>query len=202
MKCEKIRCIANLDGECVFDRCKGELVQISPCRVKDKEARKKYYDCVRETFDKDFPHTGIRELMRSDGVCEEDIEMALSTIEELRRATMAEYIERSEVIELLKGLRVKGGVDLFDGGYNRALEDIAESIEDVEEFPAADVRSERHGCWIVGERNRVGFIQIECSECGFAIATSSDPCEWIGDENHQFCGRCGAKMNGKGGDTN
>ena len=86
MKCEKIRCIANLDGECVFDRCKGELVQISPCRVKDKEARKKYYDCVRETFDKDFPHTGIRELMRSDGVCEEDIEMALSTIEELRRA--------------------------------------------------------------------------------------------------------------------
>lgn len=47
-------CVANLDGECVFDSCKGALIQMPPCPVRDKELQRRYYDFMRSEFNHDF----------------------------------------------------------------------------------------------------------------------------------------------------
>ena len=52
--CEEVCCIANLDGECVLDRCKGALIQMPPCPIKDKELRRRYYNFLRNDFNRDF----------------------------------------------------------------------------------------------------------------------------------------------------
>lgn len=84
-KCKKLGCIANLDGECAADECHGEIIQFPQCRVKDREKLKKYYKFSCEIFHDDFPTTDVREQMRNEGACEEDIELALNTIKDLRR---------------------------------------------------------------------------------------------------------------------
>lgn len=91
IKCEKYGCIANFDGECVLDECKGEIIQFPSCRAKDKEARRQFYEYTRDTFSRDFPNTDIREQMRREGVSKEDIELALSTIEELSNKKGGDY---------------------------------------------------------------------------------------------------------------
>lgn len=85
IKCEKFGCVANLNGECVNDECRGELIQMPPCPCTDREKRRKYYEFIRGTFDEDFLETDIKEQMRQDGLCEEDIELAVSVIGELKK---------------------------------------------------------------------------------------------------------------------
>lgn len=53
-QCGAVCCVANLDGECVFDKCEGALIQMTPCPVRDKELRRKYYDFMRNEFNRDF----------------------------------------------------------------------------------------------------------------------------------------------------
>ena len=94
IKCEKYGCAANLNGECVLDECGGELIQRPPCRIYDKEKRKKWYNKEKrkkwynihaDMFRRDFPETDIKAQMRQDGLCEEDIQLAVSVIGELKK---------------------------------------------------------------------------------------------------------------------
>ncbi len=85
IKCEKSGCAANLNGECVNDECRGELIQRPPCRIYDKEKRKKWYNIHADMFRRDFPETDIKAQMRQDGLCEEDIQLAVSIIGELKK---------------------------------------------------------------------------------------------------------------------
>ena len=85
IKCDKFGCVANLNGECVLDECGGELIQRPPCSCTDREKLRKHYEVIRSMFDEDFRHTDIREQMRQDGLCEEDIELAVSAIDELKK---------------------------------------------------------------------------------------------------------------------
>lgn len=59
-KCEKLGCIANLNGECVNDECKGEIIQMPPNSCADMEIRRKFYEYFCETFDKDFPQQEMK----------------------------------------------------------------------------------------------------------------------------------------------
>ncbi|MDE7193032.1 MAG: hypothetical protein K2O14_03580, partial [Oscillospiraceae bacterium] len=71
------------------DECRGELIQRPPCRISDKEKRKKWYnihaDIFKQDFPEKFPETDIKAQMRQDGLCEEDIELAVSAIDELKK---------------------------------------------------------------------------------------------------------------------
>lgn len=99
---------------------------------------------------------------------------------------MAEYIERSKVIELLKGTEVNGTP--YMKRIVKATVDLAiEAISD--DVPAADAEEVKHGQWIFDART----IVPRCSVCGEdAIAETVSP----------YCPWCGAKMeedeNGRG----
>ena len=188
-KCDKFGCVANLNGECVNNECRGELIQRPPCRISDKEKRKEWYNIHADTFRRDFPETDIKAQMRQDGICEDDIELAVSAIDELKKGggRMAEYIEREKVYNILNGLLndicdSTETSEEFDVGWETALERANDKINDI---PAADVRPERHGEWLVSGEC------YECSECGGGSTVNTNP----------YCWKCGAKMDGKDGDS-
>lgn len=100
---------------------------------------------------------------------------------------MAEYIEREKVYEMLNALGgCDAGPESWADGWDKAI-DMA--INELNKIPA-DVRPERHGEW-----KEVSYDRqvIYCSSCG-----ERSPCNWEWD----FCPRCGAKMDGKGGKNN
>lgn len=78
----------------------------------------------------------------------------------------------------------------------RQIIDIISRMIIIEDAPAADVRPERHGRWVVGEFNGVG-TPIWCGRCGYRISNLRDPKSWIAHPGSQYCGCCGAKMDGK-----
>ncbi len=92
---------------------------------------------------------------------------------------MAEYIEREKVYNMLNAL---GGCDAepesWADGWDKAFD---EAIRELDNIPAADVRPERHGEWLVSGEC------YECSECGGGSTVNSNP----------YCWKCGAKMDGK-----
>ena len=97
---------------------------------------------------------------------------------------MAEYIERDKVYNILNGLLndicdSTETSEEFDVGWETALERANDKINDI---PAADVRPERHGEWLVSGEC------YECSECGGGSTVNTNP----------YCWKCGAKMDGKG----
>lgn len=100
---------------------------------------------------------------------------------------MAEHIEREKVLELIGSFKrddVTEHVVDYAAGWNEALEQIESNVE--EDIPAADVRLERHGEWLVS-----GDC-YECSECGGGSVVNTNP----------YCWKCGAKMDGKDGNKN
>lgn len=83
---------------------------------------------------------------------------------------MAEYIERAKAAEYFeKSKQVMWHKD-----------DVAATVSN-DSIPTADVAEVRHGCW---QDNRNGTFT--CSVCG-GKSSKMD-----------YCGRCGAKMDGKG----
>lgn len=55
MKCDMMRCLANLNGECVADECKGELVMLPSMKSElTKKARKMIYHVSATYFEEDF----------------------------------------------------------------------------------------------------------------------------------------------------
>ncbi len=98
---------------------------------------------------------------------------------------MAEYIEREKVLTLINGFKrndvTPHCVD-YPAGWNEALEQIESNI--AEDIPAADVRPERYGEWLISGEC------YECSECGGGSNVNTNP----------YCWKCGAKMDGKDGE--
>ncbi|MDE7194456.1 MAG: hypothetical protein K2O14_10845 [Oscillospiraceae bacterium] len=81
---------------------------------------------------------------------------------------MDEYIKRGEAIKAID--------------HEVSLDGLYANIRAV---PAADVRPERHGEWLVSGEC------YECSECGGGSIVNTNP----------YCWKCGAKMDGKDGES-
>lgn len=52
-----------------------------------------------------------------------------------------------------------------------------------------------HGHWCFGEFNVI-CAPVWCSVCGEIQGNVCSPQKWVDYPFHQFCGRCGAKMDG------
>ena len=101
---------------------------------------------------------------------------------------MAEYIEREKVYEILNAaLNETDKLDgLFSGDYIRGCKNTLSKVtDDIQKTPSADVRPERHGEWLVSGEC------YECSECGGGSTVNTNP----------YCWKCGAKMDGKDGES-
>lgn len=106
---------------------------------------------------------------------------------------MAKYINREELVEWLKRIPLK---DLSDGrGLCRVImeEDFKRAIRTIPDGTIIDVAPVAHERWI--EKSAPARkIYFECSHCG-------------AQENKHtaikgyYCWRCGAKMDGGGGDA-
>lgn len=103
---------------------------------------------------------------------------------------MAEYIEREEVLELMRSV----SRDIEDVPENAFPKDYAEGWEDgletaadkVECLFAADVRPERHGHWVDYKHNTTA---IQCTACEHVFESAIF--------GYAYCPVCGAKMDGK-----
>lgn len=67
MKCEKNDCIANLDEECIVEKCRGEINITSDITKRTLKVRRKLYNSAADIFEDDFGeevrrqwHTEIR----------------------------------------------------------------------------------------------------------------------------------------------
>ncbi len=92
---------------------------------------------------------------------------------------MAEYIEREKVIKAAK----------TNKAVCRCEADIVDVQNIVNCVPAANVRPERYGRWIICSDGYYPY----CSEC------TKEP---QGKEMTDYCPNCGAKMDGEDGESN
>lgn len=112
---------------------------------------------------------------------------------------MAEYIKRDRVVAIIVEtavVRKMRQLYAYNNGWMDAL--LLAKSRILEEIPAADVRPERHGHWERVSNDDQNEGCYFCSECKEEYFNPSD------DENllPNFCPNCGAKMDGKDGDTN
>ncbi len=115
---------------------------------------------------------------------------------------MAKYIDADKVFKALN--RIRGEYEKEDCTYAEMyiVDMVLRLVEgEVDETPAADVRPERHGEWVWGRFDGKGY-PVWCSECGVRFIGNSNPAEWLKYPEHQYCGNCGAKMDGKDGESN
>lgn len=72
----------------------------------------------------------------------------------------------------------------------RSIDYCEDILEIVERQPAVDVQEVKHGRWV----ETIAPELWECSVCGCVIYSETEI-----DRNiyHKWCGRCGAKMDGK-----
>lgn len=138
---------------------------------------------------------------------------------------MAEYIERNE------GMDIGTSEDWYINSIDTTvppiwtIEHLEELLEDFivipKETPSADVRPERHGHIVWKERHSGGFRERKClSDCGNSVFTPScnqvariddrctenrpycSECGKLLGEFLNYCGNCGAKMDGKDRQSN
>lgn len=111
---------------------------------------------------------------------------------------MAEYIEREAFLEQKreqyckdcarrKGMRNGKYKTLYEIGEApcRACE-IDDVLDDVEDFPAADVRPVVKAKWVYTDMSR-----LVCSNCGNPVAFALKDNGW---HHGDFCHQCGARM--------
>lgn len=134
---------------------------------------------------------------------------------------MAEYIEREKVYNMLNAL---GGCDAepdtWADGWDKAFD---ESIRELDNIPAADVRPESHGYIVWKERHGGGFREVKCLRHFNDIRLETNPpCKYIARYDARyvskepycsecgnrmygiylnFCDNCGAMMDGKVGES-
>ena len=77
--------------------------------------------------------------------------------------------------------------------YHLPNGDIAVPLIDIENAPVVDAVPVRHGRW---KEDPSGYGFWICSVCGFVSEASA------ADMLYKFCPVCGAKMDGKDGDSN
>ena len=99
---------------------------------------------------------------------------------------MAEYIKRETLKEHLYGGKFQEGCAGCDEPGEGCIECI---VDEIDNFPAADVAPVRRGHWV-----RVGD-GTTCSECLTGMKrTNGIQTEWVDLSMMLFCPRCGAKM--------
>lgn len=108
---------------------------------------------------------------------------------------MAKYVKVEKVYKMLHGL---GSCVAEPGSWAEGWGDaIDAAIEELDKLPAADVRPERHGRWVIVE-----YEYLTCSCCGDYYYTGMDSTEQamanlIDGEIPKYCPNCGAKMDGE-----
>ena len=65
----------------------------------------------------------------------------------------------------------------------------------IDEAPSVDAEPVRHGRWIFGEYDFIGY-PVKCSECGLEVPHVNRDV-WMKYDGHKYCGICGAKMDAK-----
>lgn len=84
----------------------------------------------------------------------------------------------------------------IDQGLDYPLHVIGNEISIlIEHAPSVDTVSLKHGEWIFGEFDGIGY-PVKCSVCGFS-KNHVDPQLWAEYPAHKFCGACGAIIDGK-----
>ena len=168
MECKKINCVANHNGKCCTDVCKGELVKV--IRFDDNleqedviAAKSKFYEMMTKKMNKielkPCPFCG-----RSD---------TLSIHEVIRRLDDTD-IKQYTVICNTSGDNAGCGANC---GYRHFAKQ--DAIE------AWNKRAEKTGKWII-KKDRFNSTIAVCSVCGAENRAGNFP----------FCFECGAKMEG------
>lgn len=89
---------------------------------------------------------------------------------------MAEYIKRETLKEHLYGGKFQEGCVGCDEPGEGCIECI---VDEIDNFPAADVAPVRRGQW-----KRYSTYMMECTQCGKHVAR----------HRYYYCPNCGAKM--------
>lgn len=100
-----------------------------------------------------------------------------------------EYIERGKLLTVLEELfhaTDPCGEEQF--GYLKAHRIVREA-------PAADVVEVVHGEWKFGAFDVLGS-PVQCPVCGWGAEYANEK-TWLKFPGHNFCGHCGAKMDGR-----
>ena len=108
---------------------------------------------------------------------------------------MKEYIERTDVLNLLEKINPVDFGSMFDysahGAVRECLRDVCYGVEDI---PAADVVEVKHGRWIEDERTYPGpgLKNNLCSVCGEIAGSWKEGLE--PGRKWAYCPNCGARM--------
>ena len=104
---------------------------------------------------------------------------------------MKEYIERTDVLNLLEKINPVDFGSMFDysahGAVRECLRDVCYGVEDI---PAADVVEVRHGRWMTTDAYP---HHLYCSVCYKTYAKNA---KWVNelDLPTNYCPNCGARM--------
>ena len=104
---------------------------------------------------------------------------------------MKEYIERTDVLNLLEKINPVDFGSMFDysahGAVRECLRDVCYGVEDI---PAADVVEVRHGRWLTTDAYP---HHLYCSVCYKTYAKNA---KWVNelDLPTNYCPNCGARM--------
>ena len=110
---------------------------------------------------------------------------------------MAEYIDRETLIADIDE-EIEHDSKMYTREQNYYIEKgLRIARKDIKSAPAADVAEVKHGKWEWGY-GLGGQYGIWCTNCGAGYVDSPNA-EWIAQE-HDYCGKCGAKMDGKDGE--
>ena len=104
---------------------------------------------------------------------------------------MKEYIERTDVLNLLEKINPVDFGSMFDysahGAVRECLRDVCYGVEDI---PAADVVEVKHGRWLTTDAYP---HHLYCSVCYKTYAKNA---KWVNelDLPTNYCPNCGARM--------
>ena len=104
---------------------------------------------------------------------------------------MKEYIERTDVLNLLEKINPVDFGSMFDysahGAVRECLRDVCYGVEDI---PAADVVEVRHGRWLTTDAYP---HHLYCSVCYKTYAKNA---KWVNELDFptNYCPNCGARM--------
>ena len=103
---------------------------------------------------------------------------------------MPEYIEREAVIKRLEASPLIKNYLIMRGSQNL----INGIIDLIKRQPTADVVEVKHGEWQSLDRDH-----FSCTQCGHIFALGSTATIYNVKQQWQYCPKCGAKLDGKGG---
>lgn len=109
---------------------------------------------------------------------------------------MAEYIEREKVLGTINYLQEICNTEVENPDELKIFNDVYEEIyAEVGSIETDDVRPERHGKW--------NELSLDDQDDGMYICSECKSIEFMPEECdiYAYCPNCGAKMDGKGGES-